>query len=220
MPLAQSWPVGAYCALRIVVRRLSGGHGRVLVARPRRCIPREPRPGPCAGLLSADRSGLGSHDCSRIRSFGAGAGSLAVAGAGSLAVQDAGRPDPGVLHARGADGVHGDRPVMHVGGGWGASRSGQDSTRGPASACRGSRLRGARVWSRCSASVWGPLVMVSAPCRGNMRHGPMSRRAGPSARRLARCYLPAETRTGAAGPSIRKQAAPGLPGIEVSRVGQ
>ena len=80
---------------------------------------------------------------------------------------------------------------MHVGGGWGASRSGQDSTRGPASACRGSRLRGARVWSRCSASVWGPLVMVSAPCRGRVRHGPMSRRRGPSARRLSCCW-PAE----------------------------
>jgi hypothetical protein len=64
---------------------------------------------------------------------------------------------------------------------------GQDSTRGPASASRGSRLRGARVWSRCSASALGPLVMVSAPCRGSARHGPMSRRAGPSAPRLSCC---------------------------------
>jgi hypothetical protein len=38
-------------------------------------------------------------------------------------------------------------------------RSGQDSTRGPASASRGSRLRGARVWSRCSASASSPLVL-------------------------------------------------------------
>ncbi len=28
---------------------------------------------------------------------------------------------------------------------------------------RGSRLRGARVWSRCSASALSPLVMVSPP---------------------------------------------------------
>jgi hypothetical protein len=68
---------------------------------------------------------------------------------------------------------------------------GQDSTRGPASASRGSRLRGARVWSRCSASARGPLVMVSPPCRGSVRHGLMSRRAGPSARRFS-CCLPAD----------------------------
>ena len=68
---------------------------------------------------------------------------------------------------------------------------GQDSTRGPASACRGSRLRGARVWSRCSASALSPLVMVSAPCRGSVRHGPMSRLTGPWARRLS-CCLPAD----------------------------
>jgi len=71
---------------------------------------------------------------------------------------------------------------------------GQDSTRGPASASRGSRLRGARVWSRCSASASSPLVMVSPPCRGSVRHGPRSRRTGRWARqpplRGAACRIP------------------------------
>jgi hypothetical protein len=44
-------------------------------------------------------------------------------------------------------------------GGPNRTRSGQNSTRGPASASRGSRLRGARVWSRCSASASSPLVL-------------------------------------------------------------
>jgi hypothetical protein len=89
MPLAQSWQVCANCRLSVASQTLHS-----------------PRAPACA---------LCGHRCSRIRSFGAGVGSLAV--------QDAGRPDRGVLHARGADGVHGDRPVIHVGGGCCASRS-------------------------------------------------------------------------------------------------
>jgi hypothetical protein len=44
-------------------------------------------------------------------------------------------------------------------------RSGHNSTRGPVSASRGSRLRGARIWFRCSASASSPLVMLSPPLR-------------------------------------------------------
>jgi hypothetical protein len=94
---------------------------------------------------------------------------------------------------------------------------GQDSTRGPASASRGSRLRGARVWSRCSASALSPLVMVSAPFRGSVRYGPMSRRAGPSARRLS-CYLAAggdADRGGGCGTVGRPAAVPADAGSSV-----
>jgi hypothetical protein len=60
----------------------------------------------------------------------------------------------------GADGVHGDRPVIHIGGGWGASRSraGFDER---------ARLRFSRISiARCAGLV--PLLRV---CLGPSRHG-------------------------------------------------
>ena len=71
------------------------------------------------------------------------------AGAGSVAVGDAGHPDPLVLHARGADGVHGDRPHARRRG-WGASRS-------RAEVDERTRLRFSRISiARCAGS--GPAA--------------------------------------------------------------
>jgi len=152
MPLAQSWSAGAYCAWLSV--GFLAGNGRLSVCQsrtPGAAFPGSPGLRPVC-LLIADRRGLGSHRCWRVCSFGAGAGSLAV--------QDAGHPDPGVLHARGADGVHGDRLVMHVGGGWGASRSG-------AGFDERTRLRLSRISiARCAGRV--PLLRV---CVEPSRHG-------------------------------------------------
>jgi hypothetical protein len=47
-------------------------------------------------------------------------------------------------------------------------------TRGPASASRGSRLRGARTRARYSASSRGSLVIASSPQRRSARHRPKS----------------------------------------------
>jgi hypothetical protein len=54
--------------------------------------------------------------------------------------------------------------------------SGRDMTRGPLSASRGSRLRGARGLARSSASSWGPLSQSVHPCHSGTRHGPRSLR--------------------------------------------
>ena len=71
------------------------------------------------------------------------------AGAGSVAVGDAGHPDPLVLHTRGADGVHGDRPHARRRG-WGASRS-------RAEVDERTRLRFSRISiARCAGS--GPAA--------------------------------------------------------------
>ena len=48
----------------------------------------------------------------------------------------------------------------------------QEMTRGPASASRGSRLRGARILVRCSASARGPLATISPLPPRCTRQGP------------------------------------------------
>ncbi len=170
--------------LRIVVRQLPGGQWPFVSRAPQ--TPHSPRASACAlcGLLiaaglaviAARVSVRSAREPGRLRfktlaaqiresCMPAGPTAYMVTGPSFTAAAAAARADPG-----------------------------QDSTRGPASASRGSRLRGARVWSRCSASALGPLVMVSPPCRGSVRHGPMSRCTGPSARRLScscRLTLPA-----------------------------
>ena len=137
--------------LRIVVRQLSGGQ-RLSVSRAPRTLH---SPGaPACALRSVDRRPQRARQSSLL------AYPFVRRGVGSLAVHDAGRPDRGVLHARGAGGVHGDRPGIHVGGGWGASRSraGFDER---------TRLRFSRISiARCAGLV--PLLRV---CLGPSRHG-------------------------------------------------
>jgi hypothetical protein len=63
---------------------------------------------------------------------------------GSHAVHDAGYPGLGVRRVHGPMAHAADAPFTR-GGGWCARKSGQDPARGPVSASRGSRLRGARI---------------------------------------------------------------------------
>ena len=64
--------------------------------------------------------------------------------------------------------------VIPPGAGWSARSCRQGKTRGPASASRGSRLRGARTRARYPASSRGSLVIASPPLRGSARHRPRS----------------------------------------------
>ena len=68
--------------------------------------------------------------------------------------------------------------VSTPGAGLGARSCRQDITRGPASAFRGSRLRGARARARYSASPPGLSRTVSPSQRGSARHRPRSHAPG------------------------------------------